>query len=500
MAKEPQGGGGQSASQKPGRKPLVIDLPAEEVGRKGGDASAAAASSSASSATASAAAELSPRPDSTLPSGGVDKQQSAKRRNDESPQPEPITPSALSSGPGAGGFASKAAKPDATPPPQRQRTGRFVSLLVAAIIGGAVAAAIVLVLLRGGYLDAIYVPPQRSDTTAETSASDIAALKGEVASLQDKIAALPAAGPDVAPLQSDIASLRQSVEALAKQPQPVSTDPAALKALEDRLGALESAPPPANTSPGPDLTPRIAQIEQDIQALKGVKPVDTKPLQAATQSLGEDLTKLRGEVDTLSESVGKLPNEERVAAIEAKLEETRQQIAQAAALAPAVAADALADALASGRPYAKELSALKNLGVDAQAVDALAPEAAAGLPTIAALRQQFETAIAAVVLDSPLPESTGTIDRLLQSASGLVKVRPAHPTAGADPQAIASRIRGALAAGDLKSALAEWNTLPDAVKSPTADWAKAAEARLKADELVAGVRSTALAGLGVARQ
>ncbi len=48
------------------------------------------------------------------------------------------------------------------------------------------------------------------------------------------------------------------------------------------------------------------------------------------------------------------------------------------------------------------------------------------------------------------------MDRLMQSARGLVDVRPAHPTEGADPAAVVTRIRGALDAGDLKTALSEW--------------------------------------------
>ena len=107
-----------------------------------------------------------------------------------------------------------------------------------------------------------------------------------------------------------------------------------------------------------------------------------------------------------------------------------------------------------------------------------------------------KTAIATTDLTPTAPATTGTIDRLWQSAQGLVDVRPAHPTEGTDPGAIVARIRGALDAGDLKRALEEWNTLPDAIKTPTADWARQVEARAKADDLVAAVRSEALSKLG----
>ena len=152
-------------------------------------------------------------------------------------------------------------------------------------------------------------------------------------------------------------------------------------------------------------------------------------------------------------------------------------------------------ALDAGRSFESELAALKALGADAQAIDALAPHAETGLPTIAALRAEFDQAMDQVALATPIPENTGTINRLLESARGLVEVRPAHPTEGNNPGAIVARIRGALAAGNLKAAFAEWNALPDTIKAPTSDWAKAVEARAAADDLVAQVRAAALSGL-----
>jgi hypothetical protein len=74
-------------------------------------------------------------------------------------------------------------------------------------------------------------------------------------------------------------------------------------------------------------------------------------------------------------------------------------------------------------------------------------------------------------------------------------VRPAHPTEGADPAAIVARIRAALDAGDLKTALAEREALPDNAKAATAPWAADAQARNDADALVATLRAESLARL-----
>jgi hypothetical protein len=122
--------------------------------------------------------------------------------------------------------------------------------------------------------------------------------------------------------------------------------------------------------------------------------------------------------------------------------------------------------------------------------------AASGLPTHAALVAEFDRAIESVAPASTVPDSAGTVDRLWKSAEGLVSVRSAQPTTGTDPVAIVSRIRGALAAGDLATALKERAALPDPYQAATADWAKSAQARLDADALVERVRASALAKLG----
>ena len=169
------------------------------------------------------------------------------------------------------------------------------------------------------------------------------------------------------------------------------------------------------------------------------------------------------------------------------------------ALGPAVAADALSAALQSARPFTAELAALRTLGVETATLDALAPDAATGLPTLASLRARFESEIAAVDLTTPIPEGTSVMDRLMKSAEGLVQVRPAHPIEGADPSAIVTRIRAALDAGDLATALSEWDALPENAKTATADFQRDAAALRDANALVAKLRADALARLEAGR-
>ncbi len=459
-----------SGARKPQRKPLTIDLPAEAVERKtpaeageaGASADAAAASNASSEAEAAAfstdSAAGEPE-DQGLASPSHEENAAAEsHRERDAPR--------------------QAAHPE--PAAKADPSVAFVPLLVAAAMGGVLVALVVVLLARGGF----FLPP------ADSEAPD---LQAELTALKDDVAALKQAGTEdpVAPLRGEIAGLRQSVAELQdREPVPAS-DATALTDIEGRLSTLAD----------------------DVAALKSAAPADTS-------SVTSEIATLRGEVESLSSQLDKVPSEDRVAAIEVKvdaesakadatsakvdaasekIDAAAAKIDAAAALGPSVAADALSAALQAGRPFSAELAALRTLGVETTTLDALAPDAATGLPTLASLRARFESEIAAVDLAIPIPEGTSVMDRLMKSAEGLVQVRPAHPIEGADPSAIVTRIRAALDAGDLQTALSEWDALPEDAKTATADFQRDAAALRDANALVAKLRADALARLEAGR-
>jgi hypothetical protein len=331
-----------------------------------------------------------------------------------------------------------------------------------------------------------------TDDDSANVAGKVAALESRVADLQAGAAEAETPREDtLAPMRDQLAALTQTVEELRSAPPTTDASDETIEALRGRVAQLEeSAATAAGTTQdgaGPDVAARISALSSDIDALKGSLS-DLSGSQASLEALRNDL-------DALSARIDSLPGEERVRSIEGKLGDIGQQIDKTAALGPAVAAGALGAAVESGRPFAQELAALETLGVDPDVIERLQPQAESGLPTLAQLREQFESQIAAVDLSPGVSENAGAIDRLLESARGLVDVRPANPTAGSDPSAIVTRIRGALASGDLKTALAEWETLPDGARSATSDWASAAGARMTADDLVVRLRADALAQL-----
>jgi hypothetical protein len=468
----------EPSASKPKRRPITIDLPAEEVGRTPASSEAAASSAASAEAAGPAAPEPASGPGQAPPdkaSAGPAADKTPGTSADAKAAAGQEIPSAFATRKsGTGGPPPKWRPIDDPPPPRRS----FAPILAGAIAGAAVAAIIVIALVLSGYLS-----PKSDDGLS----AEIEALKGEVASLKQ-------AGPDdgLASLQQQVAALEQKVGAAPAS--PAGPTEAQLKDVQDRVAALEQGGGEAGSVD--KLKAQLAKLTEDIAALKNAVPADAASLESALVPVRERLDQLSTRIDELSTEVDAAPGEERVAAIEGKVDATAQKIDLAAALAPAVIADALDAAIGSGRPFSNELSALKNLGIGGDSVEQLGPDAEAGVATFAELRVDFDSQIAATDLTPTAPETTGTIDRLWQSAQGLVTVRPSHPTEGADPGAIVARIRGALDAGDLKRALKEWNTLPDTIKTPTSEWAGRAEARVKADDLVAAVRSEALSKLG----
>lgn len=435
--------------QKPRRKPLTIDLPAEEVERRApADADGDAPSAAEPPVSADAGVEADPAPSASEPAPSPPEASAAAKREEDKSGEMPSREKPDDS-------ASRKTAAPAEQPAKADPSIAFVPLLVAAVMGGVVVALVVVLLARGGF----FLPPP--DTEAADLAAEITTLRGDITALKEASVQDP-----VAPLRDEITSLRQSVAALQdREPVPAS-DTVALTDLEGRLG----------------------ELTDDVAALKSTAPADSS-------AVAGEVASLRQELDALSAKLERAPDAGRIAAIESKLDATSRKIDDAAALAPAVAADALSAALDAGRPFARELAALKSLGVDEASLEALSSHADAGLPTLAGLRAAFESAIAGVDLAAPIAEGAGVVDRLMQSARGLVDVRPAHPTEGADPAAIVARIRSALDAGDLKIALSERETLPDNAKAATASWARDAEARADADALVAQLRAESLSRL-----
>ncbi|MCF1505239.1 hypothetical protein L0F51_15920 [Afifella sp. H1R] len=458
----------------------------------------------------------------------------------------------------ASGGDKGATKPEAekstsgkTPPPPKpaKRGVGFGGLLLAGIVGGGVA-------LGGAWALQTY-GPQYGVTLPGTNGSGgmgatgnsnndaaIARVQSAQAQLQEQLRALqnqpstaPTAGSD--DLRAEVSELQRSVANLSEQSGSAAGEPGALDDLRSRVASLEEqmsaaansgedAPAGATTRAGTGaseeelqaLSGRLDELSGRLGNLENAAPVDLGPLQQAVTTNQQMLTTLQQSVSGAANSNDLSKVRDSVTEVQSALQETQgtteqtraqleelsQRVAtlegsieNATAIAPAVAAEAFADAVASGEPYETELKAVAGFAGEGAVTETLSAHAAEGLPTREALAAEFHTYVPKILRAADAPaEDVGVMDRLLASARGLVEVRPAGPRQGDEPDAIVSRIEADLAAGRLSEAYAEWQSLPEDVRQPSADWAEKLKARADADALAEDLRAKSLSRLNAA--
>ncbi|MEA2759064.1 MAG: hypothetical protein QOH65_1677 [Methylobacteriaceae bacterium] len=322
--------------------------------------------------------------------------------------------------------------------------------------------------------------PRQDDT-----ANAVTALRGDVARLSARADGLEKR-PDAAALREAIAALDKRIattETLARGAQS-----AAEKAASEAKTATTAAQSAADRSP------------QASTSAPAAPPLDLSPLR---QQIGN----ADARVGALDQKLGAIDT--RLGALQAKLDQpktdarapTADKETDAAADNPAalaVVAQSVLQALPRGTTFATELSALKSLKADPAKVAALEPLAQTGAPTSRALADRFRP-LADEIAKQDQPADGSFVDRIMQSASHLVRVRSAGEKQGSDPAALASQIQAALDRGDLYRAHDLWTKLPDHTKARSQDWARSLEARLAADNAAQSLASEAIARLAKPR-
>ncbi|MDQ0325537.1 hypothetical protein J2R99_001386 [Rhodopseudomonas julia] len=443
--------------------------------------------------------------------------------------------------------SEKSASAKTPPPPKPPRRGvGFGGLLLAGIVGGGVALGGAWALQTYGPQYGVTLPGINGSggtgATAVSGSNDatIARLQSEQAQIQEQLQALQnqpssasANGSDE--LRAQVAELQRSVTNLSDQNGGATREPGALDDLRNRVASLEEqmsavassgegTPAQANSGGSEEelqaLSGRLDELSGRLGDLENAAPVDLGPLQQAVTTNQQMLTTLQQSVsdaanssdlsnirDSVAETQSVLQEAQSTAEeTRAQLEELSQRITKlegsmenATAIAPAVAAQAFADAVASGEPYETELKAVSGFADEGAVTETLSAHATEGLPTREALAAEFHTYVPKILRTADAPaEDVGVMDRLLASARGLVEVRPAGPRQGDEPDAIVSRIEADLAAGRLDEAYAEWQSLPEDVRQPSADWAEKLKARADADALAEDLRAKSLSRLNAA--
>jgi hypothetical protein len=345
----------------------------------------------------------------------------------------------------------------------------------AGVAGGAAAIGIAALLNLAGLVSIVPGSLREQVVTQDN------ALQTEVDRLKDTIAGLEArfaVQPDdsfsqaVADVQGRMTSTEKAVADMQGQIaglQTASREVATLAAKVDQLGKSASAGAPTSIAADTNESAAVSAFEE----------------------------KLASEAGKLAASIQVL--EARISAVEASVaavtDANSQNSSAGTDAARILAAASIEAAVADGKPFAEMLGPVEALIGSGPAIDRLREFASAGIATNAQLLAAFDSVRGQILSLSSEP-AAGFFEKLVDNAKGLVKVEPAGPVPGNSPEAILSRVKAWVAAGDPASALTAWQTLPEAQKAAGTSFAEMLARRVEADKALAEV----LASLGPSGQ
>jgi hypothetical protein len=366
-----------------------------------------------------------------------------------------------------------------TPPPGTRERNPIVDtaaanwpLLGGVAVGGAVLGTILTYLLA----NALPLPtrgPGVPDLSPELTAQGekLDALSGAVTSLQESTTRTQVSlDATIAQLDAGLAAANQSIaDVRAAIPEPAP--PVDLAPLETQMRTLKAQVDAiAAGASGADA----GAIAQSIASLEtGISSLTTRlnGVDSTVASLRTDLDAAR---DRLSQHIdAALPNE------------------VGPALKLPLILSGLEGAFATGKPFQAELDALRAVLPDFVVPATLSASAASGLIRPDSLYGKFEAALPEI-----LAARDGTNQDWTQSAvdwaKSLLALRPAEEIEGDSPEAVVSRLEGAMERRDYAAALALIDALPQVMRDEASLISADIRAHAEADKLVADLRARAL--------
>jgi hypothetical protein len=446
-------------------KPPVIDLTARPAApadqSKTAPAETAAAASPSTPATSSAAEAKTPA-DNGASSTPPDRQPPTEAKAQEAKAPEPTAP-------------------------RQRRASPWGPAIGGAIAGAALATAICYGLAYEGLW-----PSGSADLAA-----GMEQLDGRLGATEQTSARTVAA---LADLNTRLGGIESDVTAR------LATSSAALDGIKADVGNLTAAP--AKTV---DLAPLEAQIRTLSARLDavaaGASSADAGALAANLAALEKSVGDLAGKVAAADARAGAA--ETALGGLKTDLDAVSSRVA-AAVKAPSAATIASAMQLplilsgleadfAAGRPYAGDLKNLLAAVPDAKIPAAVADAAASGLPQPEALVQQFEAALPDILAARPITADADWQAQVGDWLKAVLALRPAGELPGDSPEALTSRLEGAVKRHDFAAAATLLGQLPPPMRAAAGDAGDKIAALAAADALVGSLRAAALAQTGEAK-
>lgn len=226
---------------------------------------------------------------------------------------------------------------------------------------------------------------------------------------------------------------------------------------------------------------RITELDTRLTELIK-RPVADNVSREAIKAYEDELERLRGSMEEQRKAI-----EDTIAAEKAKIEQIAKEATQIeeraleeSRLAAARSAmTRVLSALDTGDAFEAALAELAENVDDPLTV--LKSVAAEGVVTQAALRERFPDASrdALRAVRDAASEDGGGIGGVLEK---MFEVRSVEPREGADADAVLSRAEAAVRAGNIRTALAEIEALPEVAKEVLSEWVTDAETRISALE------------------
>lgn len=277
------------------------------------------------------------------------------------------------------------------------------------------------------------------------------------------------------------------------------TAQAELATLNQRVGALEKTDPAL--APAADAVD-LSTIEGDIAALSvRVDGLVATPAAAvdtgAVDSLRRDVVALGSRIDELAARLGTA--EAGLRTIDGTVAQTSAALAAqpsdiGAVLQLPLVLSGLETAFATGRPYQSELTALRAAAPRAEIPPLIVNQAAQGLTRPDVIARRFDAVLPAILAGRPANPNAQWQDGALDWFAGAIALRPTGEIEGDTPEAITSRLIGAVERRDFVSAQTLLESLPALMQAAADDVSGLIAEQAEAEAFLQSVRDSALSG------
>lgn len=273
-----------------------------------------------------------------------------------------------------------------------------------------------------------------------------------------------------------------------------------LATLNQRIAALEQAEPAVAPEAAAPLD--LGGVQSDIAALSArVDSLAEAPATAANSgavdALRGDFTALGGRIDELAARVGTA--EASLRTLEGTVSETSATLAKqpgdiGAVLQLPLILSGLETAFATGRPYETEIATLRAAAPKADIPTLIANQAAQGLTRPDVIAREFDAVLPAILAGRPSDPDAQWQDGALDWLAGAIALRPTGEIDGDTPDAITSRLIGAVERRDFASAQSLLESLPPAMQAAAGDVPALIAEQAQAEAFLQSLRNSALSG------